>query len=905
MPTIYVEGKPYNVPEGLNLLHACLSLGFDIPYFCWHPAMHSVGACRQCAVKLFKDEKDTKGRIVMSCMTEARDGTRLSIDDPDAVRFRRAAIEWLMLNHPHDCPVCDEGGECHLQDMTEMCGHVYRRTRFKKRTHRNQYLGPFLTHEMNRCIQCYRCARFYRGYAGGRDFHVFAWHDSVYFGRQSDGVLQSKFSGNLVEVCPTGVFDDKTLAQHYVRKWDLQTAPSVCVHCALGCNTIPGERYGTLRRIRNRYNDAVNGYFLCDRGRYGYEFVNHPKRIRQPLLGSEQGRPAPASAESVLAQIGRAIHDSDRVIGIGSARASLESNFALRCLVGPENFYPGTCQAEAQLLARAIDILRAGPVPSASLHEASYADAVVLLGDDVPNVAPVLELALRQSTLRKPSDAIQELKIETWNDAAIRQVIQTEKGPLFIATTHGTDLDVAATRTYRAAPQDLARLGFAVAHLLDASAPTVPGLSVPMASLAREIASQLADSRRPLIVAGVHCGTRSILEAAANVAYALHRENPHTRLCFTLPWCNSMGLELMGDARVEPGIQALDGRRSTTVVILENDIYRYLDVAEADRLLHSARCTIAIDSLANRTTEKATFVLPAATFAESTGTFVNNEGRAQRFFPVLAPAGAVQEGWRWVNAILTVARNLPSPRWGSFDDIVADLARTLPVFEPVAQAAPSADFRIAGQKIARQPHRYSGRTAIHAAQSVHEPQPPDDPDSPLAFTMEGYQGQPPAPLIPRFWAPRWNSVQAVGKFQQEIAGPLRGGSPGRRLIEPAADSARRYFTEVPEAFERRPGYLLVVPGFHVFGSEELSMLSPSIAELAPQPYLAVNPEDAAKLILGPNGLVDVALSTTSYYLPVKIAPSIPSGVAVVPAGLPGVSWNGQPVWKRLLKEQGP
>jgi len=335
VPTIYVEGKPYEVTQGVNLLHACLSLGFDIPYFCWHPAMHSVGACRQCAVKMFKDEDDTKGKIIMSCMTLARDGTRISIDDPDVVRFRKTAIEWLMLNHPHDCPVCDEGGECHLQDMTQMAGHVYRRTRFQKRTHRNQNLGPFLTHEMNRCIQCYRCVRFYRGYAGGRDFHVLGWHDAVYFGRHEDGVLQSKFSGNLVEICPTGVFDDKTLARHYVRKWDLQTAPSICVHCALGCNVIPGARYGTLRRIRNRYNGDVNGYFLCDRGRYGYEFVNSPRRIRRPLVRDGSGRLVPVSKEAALAQIGRAIRDSERVIGIGSARASLESNFALRRLVGP------------------------------------------------------------------------------------------------------------------------------------------------------------------------------------------------------------------------------------------------------------------------------------------------------------------------------------------------------------------------------------------------------------------------------------------------------------------------------------------------------------------------------------------------------------------------------------------
>jgi NADH-quinone oxidoreductase subunit G len=129
MATIFIDNIPYEVREGQNLLHACLSLGFNLPYFCWHPAMHSVGSCRQCAVKQFKDDKDTHGRIVMACMTPAANGTRISIDDPDARKFRASNIEWLMLNHPHDCPVCDEGGECHLQDMTVMTGHIYRKTR--------------------------------------------------------------------------------------------------------------------------------------------------------------------------------------------------------------------------------------------------------------------------------------------------------------------------------------------------------------------------------------------------------------------------------------------------------------------------------------------------------------------------------------------------------------------------------------------------------------------------------------------------------------------------------------------------------------------------------------------------------------------------------------------------------
>ncbi|CAG0993742.1 partial NADH-quinone oxidoreductase subunit G, partial [Anaerolineae bacterium] len=187
MAKIFIHGGEYEVEDGQNLLQACLSLGFDIPYFCWHPAMHSAGACRQCAVKLFRDENDARGRIVMSCVTPVSGGMRVSIDDPEARAFRENVVEWLMSNHPHDCPVCDEGGECHLQDMTQMTGHVYRRFRFRKRTYRNQYLGPLINHEMNRCIQCYRCVRFYRGYAGGADLNVFGSRGRVYFGRVEDG----------------------------------------------------------------------------------------------------------------------------------------------------------------------------------------------------------------------------------------------------------------------------------------------------------------------------------------------------------------------------------------------------------------------------------------------------------------------------------------------------------------------------------------------------------------------------------------------------------------------------------------------------------------------------------------------------------------------------------------------
>ena len=281
MARVNIDGKDYDLQAGQNLLHACLSERLDLPYFCWHPAMGSVGSCRLCAIIDYADEADQRGRLQMACTMPVRDGMRISIGATFAADFRKQVIEWLMQNHPHDCPVCEEGGECHLQDMTVMTGHSMRRYAGLKRTWQNQYLGPFVGHEMNRCITCYRCVRYYRDYAGGTDLDAFGSRSRMFFGRQEDGVLESEFAGNLVEVCPTGVFTDKPFSQAYSRKWDLQSAPSVCPNCAVGCNTFPAERYGQLKRVHNRYHGQLNGYFLCDRGRYGSALCE-PREAHSP-----------------------------------------------------------------------------------------------------------------------------------------------------------------------------------------------------------------------------------------------------------------------------------------------------------------------------------------------------------------------------------------------------------------------------------------------------------------------------------------------------------------------------------------------------------------------------------------------------------------------------------------------
>jgi NADH-quinone oxidoreductase subunit G len=873
MAIVYVDNKPYQMNPDENLLHGCLSQGFKLPYFCWHPALGSVGACRQCAVKQFKDEHDSHGKIVMSCLTPAKEGTRISIADPEVTAFRSGIVEGLMLNHPHDCPVCDEGGECHLQDMTVMAGHDYRRYEFEKRTFRNQDLGPLVNHEMNRCIQCYRCVRYYRDYAGGDDLNAFASRDTVFFGRHEDGVLENEFSGNLVEICPTGVFTDKTLKHHYARKWDQQFAPSVCVHCALGCNTDAGERYGSLRRIVNRYNHEVNGYFLCDRGRFGYEFVNSERRLRQSIV---RGRPIPA------AEAQRHLHETvaeGRAIGIGSPRASLEANFALRTLVGPDHFHLGISDVEASLVGRMIEILQRGPMRTPSLREIEECDAIFILGEDVTNVAPRIALALRQSVRQQPMEIAKKLNIPLWMDHGVRDAMQGAKGPLYIATPYATRLDDVATRTFHAAPDDLARLGFAVAHVLDPSSPAVPDLQDwPLAS---EIAHALKAARKPLVISGTSCASEAVIQAATNVAMAVR-----AALSFAMPECNTVGAALMGGSPLSAAFQAVNDGRAETVIILENDLYRRAPSAEVDSFLKAAAHVIVLDHLANATTERAELVLPAGTFAESDGTLVSSEGRAQRFFQVFVPQDDVSASWRL----------LKPDHWRNLDDVLAAMSKAIPELASVRDAAPSAAFRIAGAKIPRSPHRESGRTSMLVNINISEPKPPVDLDSPLSFSMEGTPDQPPSALIPFFWSPSWNSIQAVNTYQKEVGGPLRGGDAGVRVFEPAAANGRPYFNGIPSAFQPREGEWLLLPMYHIFGSDELSLSAPGIADLATKPHVAVNSDEFTE-----DQEVEIIYAGSTFRLPVRIRPELPRGVAALSVGASPLAGISLPAWGTIAR----
>ncbi|RXE49505.1 NADH-quinone oxidoreductase subunit NuoG [Chromohalobacter israelensis] len=913
MATIHVDGRDYEVDGADNLLHACLSLGLDIPYFCWHPAMGSVGACRQCAVKQYKNADDTQGMLVMSCMAPVQDDAYISIEDEEAKAFRANVIEWLMINHPHDCPVCEEGGHCHLQDMTVMTGHDSRRYRFRKRTHKNQYLGPFIAHEMNRCITCYRCVRFYQDYAGGGDLGAFGAHDNIYFGRFQEGTLESPFSGNLTEVCPTGVFTDQTHSEHYTRKWDLQFAPSVCHQCAVGCNTSPGERYGDIRRIENRYHGDVNHYFLCDRGRFGYGYVNREDRPRVPEWRERQRVDAgPGAAGVVGGTISLEIDDAldraadglrsaRRVIGIGSPRASLESNHMLRTLVGDENFSTGIDARELELLVRMSELNTRCGLPSPSLREIEACDAVLVLGEDLLQSAARMALAVRQAINARGDALAAERGIPTWNAEAVKTLAQEAHHPLFLATPEATGLDELAERTLHAAPDDIARLGFAVAHCLDAEAPAPEALDDVTWALARRIGEALLAAERPLVIAGGSLGSPAVLEAAGNVARALARRAQAGALSLVRREANSTGLALLGGQSLEWALDLLANGDADGVVVLENDLYTRTAAARVNPALQRADCVVVLDHQRTATWEKADIGLPAASFAESDGTLVSLEGRAQRFYQVFEPSyirpeTRIRESWRWLNALkASVERQPVTPL--TLDEVTREVAATHSVLAPVGDAGLSAAYRVHGLRLAREPHRYSGRTAMRANLDVSEPRVPQDPDTPFAFSMEGYAGyDEPRREVAFAWAPGWNSPQAWNKFQDEVGGHLRAGDPGVRLLAPLPGDYD-YVRDLPAAFAPRDDQWLAVPQPRLFGGEETSARAEPIQARMDATRFTLSARTAERLRLTPDAAMTLILGERRLTLPVTISATWPDGTVGVPsqAGLPLAA----PEWARL------
>ena len=954
MAIIHIDGQDVEVDGADNLLQACLSLGIDIPYFCYHPALGSVGSCRQCAVKQYNNKEDYeagRGRLVMSCMVNPTPDMWISVTDDEVKNFRKSLVEFLMTNHPHDCPTCEEGGHCHLQDMTYMSGHNHRKYRFTKRTHQNQDLGPFINHEMNRCIACYRCVRYYKDYAGGEDLGVYASASRVYFGRDKDGQFESEFSGNLTEVCPTGVFTDKTHSERYNRKWDMQYAPSICHGCSAGCNISAGERYGELRRIENRYNGEVNSYFLCDRGRFGYGYVNRQDR---PILAVENinGQQAPISIDYAIDAIKNRLQGK-KVVGIGSPVASLESNYALKRLVGADNYSIGISNKEKTVVQKCIDVLTTENIHNPSMREIEDYDAVLILGEDITQTSPRIALAVRQAAKNRAKQMADALKTPDFLAEPVARIGQKDYSPIFVVDVKDTRLDDIAKVSCVATPDDIAQLGFSIAEQMESLSTAQLPKDLPvdeddnadMQTFAKHIAQTLLKATKPLIISGSSLYNTAIIEAAAQIANIAEqkrgevvvyekgviethnvqvdaevakideeqaklkqemdeaafaeqakqvkrpsRMNPtkgyqeKAGLYLSVPAANSVGVNLLGGKAIDE----LDSN-ADVVIVMENDISRYLTPEQLNQWVMN-KSLIVLDHEAYPWHTQADVIVPVATFAEADGTLISAEGRAQRFFQVYEPRyyrpqSMVKESWRWLHAIESEL-NGRAIDWTQLDDVINSVAGTNPQLAAIKQAAPSADYRITGLKVAREPRRYSGRTAMRAPISVHEPEQPKDIDTGLTFSQEGYVGtQTDSSMIPFAWSAGWNSPQAWNKYQDKVGGHLKQGDPGVRLFDVLAQLPKRDY--MAPAATTQQGATQLVPVYNIYASDTLTARSEVVASQLLPAAFSVSTEDADKWQLQASDLLTVTVDGVATTLPVQLVDYLAEGCVGYPVGQAG------------------
>lgn len=869
MLTIYIDNQAYQVASGQNLLQACLGLKKDLPYFCWHPAMGSVGACRQCAMTQYQDENDTRGRMIVACMTPVTDGMRVSMDQPAETEFRDQVISALMTHHPHDCPVCAEGGECHLQDMTVMAGHHSRHYKGKKTTFPNQQLGPLIKHEMNRCITCYRCVRFYQDYAGGTDLSAQASKNHVYFGRQCDGTLESEFAGNLVEVCPTGVFTDKPFGDHYSRKWDLQTAPSVCQHCSIGCNISLSERYGSVRRVTNRVNDHLNGYFLCDRGRYGFGFVNSSMRCTEI---HKEG----AKADWLDDEVQHTLTSVHHWIGIGSTQMSLEDNFALQQLVGPENFCIGLDEKQEALLQMQMDIL--AQFQMASLAEMEQADAIVILAEDINNSAPRAALAIRQALLNNAKSQAEKLRVPAWQDAAVRQILPHHPVPLAVLGYGNSALAKQANMHWVCDDKTAAEQGFLLANLLSEHSPK-PKVSKVSDSV-RQLAEVLSNAKRPLIVTGWSANNPALLAAAANIRKSL--DNADAMLAIFPAEANMLGLGLLMQQGHLPvaELPGTLGKGKRNILILDHDSQGFQQqlAKVRDKAHHMVRLN-QFDSVPEDEIE-----LPVACFSEVSGSMINYQGRLQSYYPASKTPGQSLAAWQW---LVNIARLRQHPL-GAVDNL-GELRTQIGKIIPSLAEHWCSETNKATLPLAMQPPRFSGRTAMLANQTVHEPKPFGESNAPYKQSMEGQlSGQSETQPIAFSWSPGWNSNQSNHKFKDEYRSHELSAQSALLTVEPVTQGC--WFKWQPDWSRKTDATFKVLASYKVFGSDSLSLHSLPVQELMPSGQLSVNSKVAAKLGLDSGQWVQC--DSHNIPLQVTIEDTTPDATLLVysPANLPFI-WD--------------
>ncbi len=339
MPTCVIDGKTVEFTPGENLVEVAKRAGIRIPVFCYHPAMSVVAQCRMCTIEI----KDMP-KLQTACSTAAKDGMVVFTQSDRSVKQQEAVMEFLLVNHPLDCPICDKSGECDLQDFSYDHGSAYMRTTEDRRTYIDLDMGPVIEKNMNRCIHCTRCIRLGDEILGIREMVALDRGNRVEITTLDGRPLETNYAGNYADVCPTGSLTLKDFRFHK-RAWMLKKTPTVCEGCSRGCNMEVHHEAGTIYRCLPRANLEINKHWLCDEGRFNFHYVHSPERIREPCRKTAEGFEA-VTWTDIVSEIRASTRSGKQAVWVGSdltlEEMDVAARFAREALGGASIYHFGT-----------------------------------------------------------------------------------------------------------------------------------------------------------------------------------------------------------------------------------------------------------------------------------------------------------------------------------------------------------------------------------------------------------------------------------------------------------------------------------------------------------------------------------------------------------------------------------
>jgi NADH-quinone oxidoreductase subunit G len=668
--TFTIDGRSATVPAGTLLIEAAKQVGIEIPSYCYYPGLTLQGACRMCLVAIEKMPK-----LQTACTTIVTNGMVVHSDTEEVKNARKAMLEFLLTNHPLDCPVCDKGGECELQDAVFRYGAAETRFLESKLHHEEKKFSSLVYYDWPRCILCYRCIRVCDE---GMDVNAYGIgfrgaHSEIIPNRGEH--LECEECGMCIDICPVGALTSGTYRYH-TRPWEMAYTGTICNHCGDGCKTTLAVRNNQIIRANNRDHSGINGEFLCVKGRFGWDFVNSPERLRAPRIRRD-GKQAAGTWDEALGvtveklKAIRAQWGPDSIAVLGSNRLTNEENFLLgrftRTLLGTNNLDHHRT-ADYASLVRALTESEATD-RYATMEDVLQASSILLVGNDPTHQHPLLAYQIRQAVQRH------QARLYVINDHDVKLRRQASR---YVTVTQGAEAEaipvLAGTETNHAASGDtLVSLGDALRSETDTV--IIFGDGIQGAAIHDLVRWGLTlNGRTRFIALGDYANSRGAADMGVLPA-TLPGYSPMgdeaARLRFEAAWRTPLATKPGRDARQM--IAGMESGDIKALLVFGSNPVKTFGIPQ--EVLSKLGFVMVAELFPTETAEMADVVLPAASFAEKSGTVTNTCGEMQALKKTMRVAGALSD----LEIVLALARLL-GQKWNyeSAEDVTREIIAMVP-----------------------------------------------------------------------------------------------------------------------------------------------------------------------------------------------------------------------------------